>query len=97
MAYRKHLIEILSAGPRTASSLARELKLDRKDVAEDLAHMVRSARAAGHVVIVEPARCKRCGFVFDESRLTRPGKCPSCRGTRLFEPLIRVEKRTGAV
>ena len=30
------------------------------------------------------------GFTFDGSRLTKPGKCPSCRGTRLFEPQIVV-------
>ena len=93
MAYRRGLIDILSAGPRTASSLARELGLHRQDMEDDLAHMVKSARAVGHLVIVEPARCKACGFVFDTSRLTRPGRCPSCRSTRLYEPLIRVEKR----
>lgn len=95
MAYRRQLIEILSSGPRTASSLARELDLRRKDVEDDLLHLVRSARAAGHRVHVEPARCKACGFVFDPNRLTRPGKCPACRASRIYEPLISVEKRGG--
>jgi hypothetical protein len=61
---------------------------------EDLRHMIRSARAAGHEVIVEPAKCKSCGFVFDESKLTKPGKCPVCRASRIFEPLIRVDTKT---
>jgi transcriptional regulator len=94
MTYRKDLIEMLAVTPRTASSLARELKLDRKDIEDDLRHMVRSARAAGHRVRVEPAWCKTCGFVFDDDRLTRPGKCPSCRGSRILEPLIGIEKHT---
>jgi predicted Zn-ribbon and HTH transcriptional regulator len=88
MVYRRDVIAILSAGPRTASSLARELGLRRGDMNEELQHAIRSARAAGHVVSVEPARCKSCGFTFDATKLTRPGRCPSCRGSRLFEPLI---------
>jgi predicted Zn-ribbon and HTH transcriptional regulator len=91
MVYRRDVIAVLSAGPRTASSLARELGLRRGDMDEELQHVLRSARAAGHVVRVEPARCKTCGFTFDETKLTRPGKCPSCRGSRLFEPLIGIE------
>jgi transcriptional regulator len=88
------LLDLVSSEPRTASSLARELGLDRRDMENDLQHMITSARAAGHEVIVEPARCKSCGFVFDQRRLSKPGKCPECRGSRVFEPLIRVERRT---
>ena len=91
MAFRKQLMEILSSEPRTASSLAREIGLARKDVEEDLRHMIRSARAAGHRVIVEPARCKACGYVFDEGKLSKPSRCPACKSTWLFEPLLRVE------
>ena len=92
MAFRKHLLDVLSREPRTASSLARELGVDRRDMEDDLQHLIRSAKAAGHRVIVEPARCKSCGFVFTEEKLSKPGKCPECRGSRIFEPLIRVEK-----
>ncbi len=90
MAFRKDLAEML-ATPRTASSLARELGLERGEIDADLAHVVRSAKAAGHQVVVEPARCRKCGFVFDESRLTKPGKCPECRSTWLYEPLISIK------
>lgn len=60
---------------------------------EDLRHMIRSALAAGYEVVVEPAKCKSCGFVFDEDKLTRPGKCPACRESRIVEPLIRVDTK----
>ena len=53
-------------------------------------HAVRSAMSAGHRVEVIPARCKDCGFVFGPDRLSKPGRCPSCKGSRLFEPLIRL-------
>ena len=91
MTLRRQLREVLAA-PRTASSLARELGLRRGEVEEDLRHAIRSARAAGERVTVEPARCKACGFVFDPDKLSKPGKCPACRGTRIFEPLVSIER-----
>ena len=90
MTLRRQLREVL-ATPRSAASLARELGLKRGDVEEDLRHVIRSARAAGERVVVTPARCKQCGFVFGEEKLSKPGKCPECRGTRLYEPQIFIE------
>ena len=82
---------MLGAQPRSVSWLARELGLKRGDVEDDLRHMIRSARAAGHRVVIEPARCRSCGFTFGEEKLSKPGKCPACRGTRIFEAQIRIE------
>jgi predicted Zn-ribbon and HTH transcriptional regulator len=81
----------LSAQPRSVSSLARELGLKRGDVEDDLRHMIRSARAAGHRVIIEPAKCRSCGFTFGDEKLSKPGKCPQCKSTWLYEAQIRVE------
>ena len=91
MTLRRQLRDVLST-PRSASSLARELGLRRGDVEDDLRHAIRSARAAGERVVITPARCKQCGFVFDDDKLSKPGKCPECRGTRIFEPQISIEK-----
>jgi len=90
MTFRKDLMAMLSVQPRSVSSIARELGLKRADVEDDLRHMIRSARAAGHRVVVEPARCRACGFTFSEEKLSKPGKCPQCCGTRLYEPQIAV-------
>ena len=67
MAFRKDLIALVGDQPRSVSSLARELGLKRGDVEDDLRHAIRSARAAGHAVEVLPARCRACGFTFDEA------------------------------
>ena len=91
MTFRRDLVKILSAQPRSVSSIARELGLDRRDVEDDLRHAIRSARAAGHAIVIEPARCKQCGFVFGEDRLAKPSKCPECKGTRLFEAQISIQ------
>jgi len=92
MAFRKQLIDLLSHEFRSASSLARELGMTRGDVEDDLWHALRSARAAGHDIEIVPARCKSCGFVFGEDRLLKPGRCPQCKGSRLFEPMIRIRR-----
>jgi len=90
--FRKELLSILGDRPRSASSIARELGLKRGDVEDDLAHAIRSARAAGHRIVVLPAKCRTCGFEFGDDRLSKPGKCPECRGTRIYEPQISIEK-----
>lgn len=91
MTVRRAIVQILAAGPRSVSSLARELGLGRRDAEDDLRHAIRSAQSAGHRVVVEPARCKQCGFLFDVGKLSKPGKCPACRGTRIFEAQVRIE------
>ena len=91
MTVRRQLIELLSHEPRSASSLARELGLHRGDIGDQLHHAVRSANAGGHRIEVIPARCKTCGFVFESDRLDKPGRCPACRNSRIFEPLIRLD------
>ena len=95
MTFRKTLIEVLTAQPRSVSSIARELGLKRGDVEDDLRHAIRSARASGRRVLIEPARCRSCGFTFGEDKLSKPSRCPSCRGERLFEAQIRVGNAEG--
>ncbi len=92
MTLRKDLMMLLSVQPRSASSIARALGLKSRDVAEELHHMIRSARAAGRRVVIDPARCRACGFMFGEEKLSKPGKCPACRGTRIHEAQIKVEE-----
>jgi predicted Zn-ribbon and HTH transcriptional regulator len=92
MTVRRNLLALLSSQPRSVSSLARELGFTRGDVEDDLQHALRSARAAGHRITVIPARCRACGFTFDQQKLSKPGKCPECRGTRLYEPQIFIER-----
>ena len=94
MAFRRHLLDLLSHEPRSVSSLARDLGMSRGDMDDDVRHALRSAAASGHHIVVIPARCKNCEFVFSTDRLSRPSRCPSCKGTRLFEPMIRIAPAT---
>jgi predicted Zn-ribbon and HTH transcriptional regulator len=92
--FRRQLIDKLAETPRSISSIAHELGLKRGEVEEDFEHLIRSARAAGHTVVIEPACCRSCGFVFDERKLARPSKCPACRGSRILEAQISIVKRS---
>jgi transcriptional regulator len=86
---RRQLLDLIGDEPQTVSTLARAVGLTRHDIDDDLVHLLRSAEAAGVKVIVIPARCRACGFVFSERTLSKPGKCPACRGTRVHEPMLR--------
>jgi transcriptional regulator len=90
MAFRRQIIDLLSHEPRSASSIARDMGMRRGEIEEDLRHALRSAAAAGQRVEIIPARCKDCGFTFGADRLAKPGRCPACKGSRLFEALIRI-------
>jgi len=30
--------------------------------------------------------------VFDEDKLSKPSRCPACKGSRLFEPMLQIDK-----
>ena len=91
MAFRKDLLQKMLGAPRSASSLARELGLRRGEVEDDLRHMIRSAQARGYRVTIEPARCRTCDFQFGPDKLSKPSRCPECRGSRLYEAQIMID------
>ena len=88
MINRRTLLEALGPTPRSLSDLALQFGVSRRDVEDALPHIVRSARAAGQRLVIVPARCKQCDFTFDESKLSRPSRCPQCKVSSLHEPLI---------
>ncbi|GAB6063708.1 MULTISPECIES: transcriptional regulator [Deferrisoma] len=88
---RRRMLELLRAGPATVADLARALGLREPEAAEHLSHALRSL-APGERVVVEPARCRACGFSFrDRTRSTRPGRCPRCRAERIAPARYRVK------
>ena len=90
MTLRQQIADMLRQ-PRTISSVAHELKLTREEVEEHLKHLLKTAKAADQAVKIEPARCRSCGYTFSTDKLTQPGKCPDCKGTRLYEPLVQIK------
>ena len=84
---RQKIIELLSDGEMDARELSREVSVREKEVYEHLAHIARSLAARGQKLVVNPAQCLSCGYVFkNRQRYTRPGRCPSCKNSHLLSP-----------
>ncbi len=91
--FRKRLINLLLDNPMSVAEIARENKIQIKEVAMDLEHLRKSLRHSEHVLAVNPARCRKCGFEFNPEKLTKPSRCPKCRATWIIEPRVRVRRR----
>jgi transcriptional regulator len=88
---RRRIVSLLIAQEMDARDLSRELGLKEKEVYDHLAHVQRSMAAAGGKFSVTPSRCLLCGYLFEHRRrLTRPGRCPQCRRSKLQSPSFRV-------
>ena len=92
--FRKDLIETLRGNPMTVSQIARLVDESPARVADDLNHLFRSLKHTEYKAIVEPARCRACGFEFSEQKLTKPSKCPECHSTWVLEPKIEIQSKT---
>lgn len=88
---RQALANTLRAGEHSAHDLSQLVGIPEKAVADHLAHLAKSLPAHGEQLKVIPPACLSCGYSFaDRNRLTRPSRCPSCRGTHLAEPFFRI-------
>ncbi|HTY22170.1 MAG TPA: ArsR family transcriptional regulator [Desulfomonilaceae bacterium] len=87
---RQRIAQMLRERSLTARELSQALGISEKEVYEHLSHVQRSlGRHAG--IIVEPARCLKCAFVFNKrSRLTIPTRCPVCRSGFISPPVYAI-------
>jgi predicted Zn-ribbon and HTH transcriptional regulator len=85
---RQTIAELLRQKEHTAKELALILALKPREVREHLEHLRKSLKKS---LLVRPARCRDCAFVFTgRSRLDQPGRCPCCRKQRLEGPWLKV-------
>jgi predicted Zn-ribbon and HTH transcriptional regulator len=89
---RHRIVALLRETPLTARELSGQLRIPERDIYEHLEHTRKSMNKGEYALVVAPARCDRCGFVFAKrERLKKPGKCPICHSEALQEPLFSVE------
>jgi hypothetical protein len=90
---RRRMTAILKEGPLSGKEMSNQLRIPERDVYEHLEHIRKTMNKGDYRLVVVPARCNRCGFVFRKrGRLKPPGKCPMCRSESLEEPVFSVEK-----
>jgi transcriptional regulator len=88
---RQGILRELEQGELTAVELGQRLGLREREVIAHLEHLQRSLTHAGLRLVVVPAECRGCGFVFRKrERLGRPSACPECRSGRIVPPSFRV-------
>ncbi|BBO89121.1 transcriptional regulator [Desulfosarcina ovata] len=88
---RQQIIDLLTLETMTAQELSQTVRVAEKDVYRHLTHIEKSVAGQGRKLSVTPCRCLACGFTFSQRRrLTRPGRCPRCRQSRIDHLLFRI-------
>ena len=94
---RQRIRALLAGPPLTLKEISGEVRISEKEILGHLEHLERSLHGQGGALVVEPAECGRCGFVFAKrERLRKPGRCPVCRGEMIHEPLFSVRERASS-
>ncbi|HEY5626343.1 MAG TPA: hypothetical protein VIR79_00215 [Nitrospira sp.] len=90
---RQRIIDCLTGTRLASHQLAQMLGIPERQVEEHLAHVVKTiARDRSRRFVLEPSLCPDCGFVFrDRTRLTRPSRCPVCRGEGITPPRYGID------
>ena len=93
---RRELLAELEDGPLSALEISGRINISEKDVYDHLEHIRTTLHRLGKQLVIQPAECVKCGFVFKKrERLKKPGKCPICRSESIHDPLFSlVEEKT---
>ena len=88
---RYEIVTALERGPRSAGDISREVRISEREVYDHLEHIRKTASRAANHLVIKPAECRKCGFVFSKrERLRKPGRCPLCRGESIQEALFSI-------
>jgi predicted Zn-ribbon and HTH transcriptional regulator len=89
---RQAIIRHLEESPCTTRDLSQLVGIREKEVVPHLEHIQKSLRASGRKLIVQPAQCLSCNFVFkNRKRLSKPSACPQCRNQQIDPPVFSIE------
>jgi len=91
---RQEIIAELLNGPASARDLSAAVRIPEREVQGHLEHICKTISSSSRHLVVTPAECKKCGFVFAKrEKLKRPGKCPVCKGESIREPRFAIEEK----
>ncbi len=86
---RERIIKLLSEtqAPLSAKEIAFEVGLEsEREVYEELRHVAKTVRRMGKTLYIQPAYCKKCGFVFKDAQIKKPSRCPKCKSQWIEPP-----------
>ncbi len=88
---RKDMILFLSDNEMSAKEISSTVGIGEKEVYAHLSHIARSVKRQRKKLIVKPAECLGCGYVFKKrTRFTSPGRCPICKSEHIQNPMYRI-------
>jgi len=88
---RKEMMTILSVNEMSAKEISSAVGIGEKEVYTHLSHIVRSVKHQRKKLIIKPAECLGCGYVFEKRRrFTRPSRCPICKSEHIQNPMYRI-------
>ncbi len=92
---RQLIMQSITGTLYSSRQLAELVGVPERQVEDHLTHITKSvARDRTRRFVLEPSRCRNCGFVFrDRTRLTRPSRCPRCRSEAISPPRYGIELR----
>ena len=80
----------------TAEDICEELDIKKRSIVyEDIDHISKSVKRENKELLISPARCGKCQFVFKVRKTAKaPSKCPKCRSEWILSPgfVIRYRK-----
>lgn len=86
-------MDILIGNSFSAKDISGQVGISMREVFDHLEHIQKSVSRGDYHLVITPAECKKCGFVFRKrERLKKPGKCPVCRGESIQEPRFSLRK-----
>jgi predicted Zn-ribbon and HTH transcriptional regulator len=89
---RQKIITLLTEAEMSAREISGAVGISEKEVTEHLAHIARSVSSQNKKMIMIPASCLACGYVFeDRKRFTRPGRCPQCKKSHIQSPRFYID------
>ncbi len=81
---RQQIIDSLTLAELTAREVSQLFGISENEVYGHLEHIAKSVKTDGRKLRVNPCHCLDCHFEFsDRKRLTKPGRCPQCRGSHI--------------
>jgi predicted Zn-ribbon and HTH transcriptional regulator len=94
---RENIMELLeqSENPLTAQDICDILDVRKRGIIyEDLEHIAKSVKRRKKQLLIRPASCGSCNFIFKTRSVKKPSKCPKCKSEWIIPPayLIRFKK-----
>jgi predicted Zn-ribbon and HTH transcriptional regulator len=91
---RQKIVSVLEGQNLSAKEISGKVGISEKEVYEHLGHIQLSIQKSGYNLILIPAECSKCGFVFKKrERFKKPGRCPVCRSESIQEPLFSIKNK----